>query len=155
MSGRRWALYHNLKSRQPGRRAISLLNFIVTSAPQGLTPQWWMCSAAAVVGGGVLHIRTPPRNSPWAFSITVRPERHTVMLCCFKAVTLTQGGQMWFGAVLTPKLLSHGMETRRGDAEQPSVSLFVLQSWEYKSGRVKGSLGFLWRWSATEEVVYH
>lgn len=92
-----------------------------------------MCSAAVVVGagggagGGVLHIRTPPRNSPWAFSITVRPELHTVMFCCFKAVTLAQGGTNVIRCGADPlKLLSHGMATRRGDAEETPASLCLF-----------------------------
>lgn len=39
-----------LKSRNCGCAAISLLTFVGTRAPQGLTLQWWMCSVVGVWG---------------------------------------------------------------------------------------------------------
>lgn len=144
MSGCRWAWYHNFKSRQPGRGAIELLTFIVTSAPQGLTPQWWMCSAAAVVGGGAPHTHTNQEFPLGLFNYS-QMKRHTVMLCCFKAVT-AQGDKcdsVWCWPLNCPLMVWRRAEETRGN----------LALWEQWSGQVKGSLSFLWRWMRRHFII--
>lgn len=61
-----------------------------------------------------------PRNSPWAISITVRESSSTVMICCFKAVTLMEGtNRICCGA--DPTVCRAEMERFKGEGNEETV----------------------------------